>query len=377
MPKQTRRPVQLLHEYRKRSGLFYADGGYVIDIQMDDGRRVRRKCGTDKVRALRMLDKLVAELSEQERDADDPPLADFLLSTFLPTQRRLKSYAFSVKCVKALVRFLEAEASGLRIGDVNVTHLNRLRLFYGHCKPKTRNLYAQKLKQALYLAVKTGHLDKNPLADERALPVDNLRSRFLAMGDFARLMGAASNTDARNLFLVMALTGLRPSNVRLLTAGEVADEMIRIPGDKMKNGRQAIVPASRYARELLADRARRVNDPDALLFPARGTTDRPKSDDNLSRSYRQVVRRLDGLAWSTLYDLRHFFASELGNKHGATEMQIAKLLCHQGQTVTRRYVHIDIEDCRPFVDAHGERVRVALGGLPTLTTDEDDAVIRV
>jgi len=67
------------------------------------------------------------------------------------------------------------------------------------------------------------------------------------------------------------------------------------------------------------------------------------------------VRRLDGLDWSTLYDLRHFFVSQLA-KHGATEQQIGRLLCHVGQSVTSRYVHHDIEDLRPFVDELGERV---------------------
>jgi len=213
----------------------------------------------------------------------------------------------------------------------------------------------QKLKQALFYAADMELLDANPIARVKQLPVDNRRRRFLSMGDVVTILEAARNTDAHDLFLFMALTGLRPSNVRLLTADEVEDDVIRIPPGKMKNSRWGEVPVSAYAREVLSQRT-----PTPLFFPARGATDQPKSIDNLSRSYRSVVRRLHGLDWSTLHDLRHFFASQLA-KHGVTEQQIGRLLCHVGSSVTSRYVHHDIEHLRPFVEAHGERVRVALG----------------
>ena len=90
----------------------------------------------------------------------------------------------------------------------------------------------------------------------------------------------------------------------------------------------------------------------------------PKSIDNLSRSYRNIVRRLAALEWSSLYDLRHFFASQLA-KQGANEQQIGRLLCHVGQTVTSPYVHQDIEDLRHFVDELAERY-LAAAGLPSL-----------
>lgn len=139
----------------------------------------------------------------------------------------------------------------------------------------------------------------------------------------------------------------------------------------MKNVRWGIVPVSRYIAAPLAERAR-GKEPDALLFPARGTEGAAKSIDNLSRSYRSIVRRLPGLEWSTLYDLRHFFASQLAVQ-GATEQQIGALLCHRGASVTSRYVHQDIEDVRPFVERLSARFLEASGGkmLP-YHRDEDE-----
>ena len=150
--------------------------------------------------------------------------------------------------------------------------------------------------------------------------------------------------------------------------------LLRIPPEKMKNARWGIVPVSGYVADILATCAEGKG-PDGLLFPARDTENQPKGPDNLSRSYRSVVRRLDGFEWSSLYDLRHFFASQLA-KHGATEQQIGRLLCHVGQTVTSRYVHQDIEDLRHFVEEHAERVRAALGG-ETPSLDEESPAIRV
>ncbi len=371
-PTGTRQHIRLLPNHRRTSGLFKRNGEFIADIKPDDGKRVIRKLGTDFAQAEARFDDLLGELNEAAADADSPRVADFLLSTFLPTQRRLKSYDSSECSVRGVVRFLEATESELRLRDVGPQHVERLRAFYveqGHA-PRTVNMFTQKLKQALNHAVDLGLLAANPIARVKLLRVDNRRVKFLSLDDFARLLDAASSTGAYDLFLTIGLTGLRPSNVRLLTADEVDGDMIRIPPEKMKGGRWGEVPVSTLARKLLAR-----HEPKPFYYPACGCFDRPKGLRNVQRAFASAARRA-GLEWSTLYDLRHFFASQLA-KHGATEQQIGRLLCHVGTSVTSRYVHHDIDDLRPFVEAHGERVRVALGGLPTLARVESDTAIRV
>lgn len=271
-------------DYRRSSGLFRRDGEYIADIQPDAGGRIIRKLGSDQGRARKLFWDVV---DEAENGGENPRFADFLTRSFLPSQEPLKSYAYSEKCVGWLLRFLSAEGPDLRLRDVNRSHVERLRLFYAHLAPQTRNHMTQKLKQALSYAVDTGFLDANPVARVKQLPVDNRRTQFLSMDDVVRILEAACNTDAHDLFLVISLTGLRPSNVRLLTADEAQDNMLRIPPAKMKNSRWGEIPISAAAREVLAE-----NTPRPLYFPARGATDRPKSIDNLSRSYRSIVRRL-------------------------------------------------------------------------------------
>ncbi|MEO2006716.1 MAG: tyrosine-type recombinase/integrase [Candidatus Poribacteria bacterium] len=351
MPRTTRTPILLL-PHRATSGLFRcSDGTFVADIKPDTGRRIRRRLGRDASDALRLFEGLTTVSGHHE----NPDLRTYLVSVFLPTQETLKSYAFSAKCIKALVRFLEAEAPDLRLGDVNRSHVERLRAHYSHCAPKTLNLYTQKLKQALNYAVDTDLLELSPIARVKQLPVDNRRVKFLSLDDFRRILHEARNTDAYDLFLTIGLTGLRPSNVRLLSVDEVDGDIIRIPPEKMKNGRWGIIPISSTVQGLLQAR-----EASPYFFPARGRHDRAKSLDNLSRSYRSIARRVEGVEWSTLYDLRHFFASQLA-KQGVTEQQIGRLLCHVGQTVTSRYVHHDIDDLRPFVEDHGGRVAAVCG----------------
>jgi integrase len=341
--RRKRQPVQLL-PHRQTSGLFLRDGEYIADIKPDDGRRVTRKLGRERALALSLFDSLLVDIGAH----DNPMLVDYLQGPFLRSQSHLKSYGYSEKCVRWLTRFVESDAKGLRLREVNRGHVERLRAFYGDLAPQTLNHMSQKLKQALYHAVDLGLLDANPIGRVKQLRVDNRRVKFLSLDDFRRILHEGRNTDARDLFLTIGLTGLRPSNVRLLTADEVDGDTIRIPPQKMKNARWGIIPISDAVQGLLQER-----EPSPLYFPAQGTSDRPKSIDNLSRSYRSVVRRLPGLEWSTLYDLRHFYASRLAAL-GATEQQIGRLLCHVGQTVTSRYVHHDIDELRPLVDAVAE-----------------------
>jgi len=371
--------------YRQTSGLFLKGGQYFADVRTDDGRRFRRRFGADRTRALKLFDELRDEI---EHGGENPLLADFLTERFLPTQERLKSFAFTAGRVNAVVRFVEATEPTLRLRDIRPFHVERMRAHFAGQSPRTLNGNTQKLAQALNLAVDMGVLDVNPLARVKPLTVDNRRTRFLTMDDFVRILDAARNTDARDLFLTVGLTGLRPSNVRLLTVGEVDIEArtLRIPPEKMKGGRWGIVPVSRLVADLLAERIESVGGQesdapacalaDRLLFPARARTGRVKSRDNLSRAYRAVVRRLDGLGWSSLYDLRHFFASQLA-KQGANESQIRRLLCHVGSSVTARYVHHDIDDLRRFVEELSERYLAATGQVEAtrLAEARDEATV--
>ena len=343
--RRKRQAVRLL-PHRQTSGLFVRDGEYIADIKPDQGGRVTRKLGAERERALALFDSLLVDIGAH----DNPLLIDYLSGPFLRSQKHLKSYVYSERCVQWLARFVESEGKGLRLRDVNRSHVERLRVFYAHLAPQTLNNMTQKLKQALYHAVDVGVLDASPIARVKRLPVDNRRVKFLSLDDLHRILHEARNTDARDLFLTIALTGLRPSNVRMLTTDEVDGNTIRIPPAKMKNGRWGIVPISASTQGVLQAR-----DASPYYFPARGRSDAPKGIDNLSRSYRSIARRVDGVEWSTLYDLRHFFASQLA-KQGATEQQIGRLLCHVGQSVTSRYVHLDIDDLRPFVERLGSLV---------------------
>ena len=61
------------------------------------------------------------------------------------------------------------------------------------------------------------------------------------------------------------------------------------------------------------------------------------------------MAHISGLEWARVYDLRHFFGSQLA-RLGATEQQMGRLLCHSPSSITSRYVHQQIEDLRPFVE---------------------------
>jgi len=368
-PRKTRKAVRLL-PHKHTSGLFVRDGEYIADIKPDTGGRIIRKLGFEHDRALKLWDDLVSELSD---DGDNPLLTTFLTGTFLPGQTHLKSYRYSASRVAAITSFLSDRYPDVRIADIRRHHADALRDYYPGASSRTCNGNLQKLKQALNYAMDMGLLDANPLARVKMLHLDNRRMVALSMVDFARIVDAAYSTDAHDLFLIMGLTGLRPSNVRLLTVRECVGDTIQIRPEKMKGSRWGIVPISEYVGSLLAARAVATDgDPEALLFPARGSGDVPKEARNIRRSWKTSMQRA-GVTGVRVYDLRYFFASQLA-KQGANEQQIGRLLCHAGHSVTSRYVHQDIEDLRHFVEEHGERVRAALGGETSILDDGAPAI---
>ena len=154
------------------------------------------------------------------------------------------------------MRYVEETEAALRVGVLGPQHVERLRGFYADqdYAPRTISMYTQKLKQAFNHGLDLGLLSANPVARVKQLPVDNVQTRLLQMDDLVRILHAARHTDAQDTLLTMALTGLRPSDVRLLTADEVDGDIIHIAADKTKGGRVCIIPASVDALHVLARR---------------------------------------------------------------------------------------------------------------------------
>jgi integrase len=345
----TRQPVRLL-PHRSVSGLFLTnDGEYVADIKPDDGTRFVRRFGTDKMRALVLFDALLEELANDAVERKNPKVVAFLNETFLPSQQRLKSFDYTKTRVVALTRFLESRYPNLRIADVRKLHAHALGDYYADRSPRTRNGNLQKLKQAMNVAIDLDLLPANPLARYKGLRFDNRRIRVCDMDEFVAVVDAARG-DVRDIVVVLGLTGLRPSNAFALRKDEIRGDTIQIPPEKMKNARWGVIPISAFVADLLRKRIERsasesVEGSD-YVFPSPKRSDAPYG--SIKKAWSRLVR-VTGLDWLQVYDLRHFYASQLA-KMGATEQQIGRLLCHVGQSVTSRYVHHDLDDLRPFVE---------------------------
>jgi len=368
VPAITRKAVQTL-PHRKRSGLFQTrQGEFVADINPDDGKRILRRLGTDRERAIVVFQGILAAMAQQTQDREDPTLLAFLLDTFLPSQRHLKSYAYTRERVSALVAFLEVRYSTVRVSEVRRLHADALIDFYVDRSPRTKQADIQKLKQALNLAVDLDLLDANPLARYKGPRFDNRRLRTCSMDDFCRLLSLAEETprlgDLADVVKVLAMTGLRVNNVLRLAADEVDGKTIRIRPEKTKNGRWCVIPISSVVSDILRGRNAVPH-----YFASPRHVKAPRKD--IQWGWR-TLRQAASPDWMHCHDLRHFFASQLA-KQGANEQQIGRLLCHMGQSVTSRYVHQDIEDLRPFVEELSERYLQA-AGEPSLPYRDEDRV---
>jgi integrase len=285
-----------------------------------------------------------------QRDAqkrENPLLLDFLMTSFLPSQENLKSYAFTKERVSAVAKFLRSRFPELRLQDVGRLHGEALKDFGSDASPRTIQANLQKLKQAMNYAVDLGLLDADPLRRCKAPQYDNRRMRTCSIEDVHTMLTAfPATSDLRHIVRLLALTGLRPSNVLRLRADEVVGDTVRIPPEKMKNNRWGIVPISGFVQEAL-----NALPASPYYFPSRLCSQRPRR--SIYDGWRVAVFRTE-IEWLRPYDLRHFFASQLA-KQGATEQQVGRLLCHVSTSVTSRYIHQDIEDLRGFVEELSQR----------------------
>ncbi len=118
---------------------------------------------------------------------------------------------------------------------------------------------------------------------------------------------------------LLILTGQRSGEIAALQWEWVADETISIPASVTKNARATTIPLGQLARQIIAGVPRLG----ALLFPARGYTDKPFTGFGV----RKLALDTCGVKGFTHHDLRRTFATNMA-KLGVRLEVTEKLLNH-------------------------------------------------
>ena len=138
-------------------------------------------------------------------------------------------------------------------------------------------------------------------------------------------------------FLFMCFTGVRISDLRAFTTGNIVSESLVYSAFKTREIKKEpiVVPLNRYALELIADEG---PNPMNKLF-------RTISEQKMNEAIKEIVKAAEIYKEITNHSGRHTFATVwLAKTHDLAQLQA--LLGHSDITTTMMYVHITEEETR-------------------------------
>jgi integrase len=152
-------------------------------------------------------------------------------------------------------------------------------------------------------------------------PTQTKKSRRLSEAEYAQLSAALAGGTISDLFLLLAVSGWRSSEARLLKWSEIDLSRQVVTLEDAKAGR-SVRPLSSTAVEII----NRQTKNNIYVFGEHG---------NIRYQWQKLKMPSD----VTPHVLRHSFAS-LGADLGLSDNSIATLLGHARQSITSRYLHL-------------------------------------
>jgi integrase len=147
------------------------------------------------------------------------------------------------------------------------------------------------------------YLNTSPCA-RMEQPKPRSRTRVLTDDELRHIWAATARpTNYNRIVRLLMLCGQRPRETAAFQSSWIRDREITIPPEVAKNGREHTFPISSFAQALLPSSRRKGQ---ALLFPARGTTEEPFK--GWSKCKRALDKKLTGkVAYWQLRDLRRTY----------------------------------------------------------------------
>ena len=197
----------------------------------------------------------------------------------------------------------------------------------------TASHYAAEIRFILHRAVRDSIIPRNPAASVKGIPVPESEKVYLNTEEIQRLantpIGGKLGAEVRRAFLFCCFTGLRVSDIRTLTWGDIQRDPLQIKKRQEKTGRYVFIPLNGNAWELINDNA--IHKHTELVFPLLGTTG------TSTNQYLGFWTRDAGIekkiGWHTA---RHTFAT-LTLENGADFFTVSKLLGHTKTATTAVY----------------------------------------
>lgn len=218
--------------------------------------------------------------------------------------------------------------------------------------------YAAAIRFALNRAVRENIIPRNPAAAVRGIALPESEKVYLNPDEIQRLANTPITgklgAEVRTAFLFCCFTGLRISDIKTLTWGDIERDPLQIKKRQHKTGRYVFIPLNHNAWELIHDGA--IHNYAELVFPLIGST---KTNTNqYMTAWTQAAGVDKKIGWHTA---RHSFAT-LTLENGADFFTVSKLLGHTKTSTTAVYTKATDKLKREAVNALPEINIPAAGG---------------
>lgn len=331
---------------RDSRNLFFHDGGWWVDVQID-GRRYREYAGPTEARARAYRDKLRA----WKRDTDlglpaakpegDPVKFEGFAADYLALYaKRKRSYERDKRSVDRLKGFL----AGWNLKDINAEAVARYRASRTGMSPATVNRELACLRTMLYKAVEYGRLNAYPLPTKKLLEKEpEFKPRILELEEARCLCDVADPAFLRDAIVIYLGTGMRLRELLGLPRGDVdfRRRELTVTAERAKNGRARTIPLGSQALDVLKSR------PGREYFFENPRTGRPVH--SLDAAWKTAKTNAGIKGRLRIHDLRDTYATwQL--RAGVDIRTVSELIGDSPEVTLKRYCHSDARTKRAAVE---------------------------
>ena len=285
------------------------------------------------------IDPLVKREQEREKDEVDPTIKE-LAARYMENHVAAK---LKPKTAKEYQRQFDKYILP-KIGRKKAKEIRRAKLVAMVEKmvkengPYMANRNLALLKGMFTYAVRVGVLEHSPAAGITPPGKETAKDRVLSLDEVAKLVKVLENSprDARDIFLLILLTGQRPGEVSAMRLHQIKGDWWELSGEENKSGRPHRVYLAGWARRIIDERISDLS-PKDYLFPVNGNKRDHVLADNLKTwLHRELGQRLkeSEIDYFTAHDLRRTAATGMAILGYASV--VGDILNHAPQGVTRR-----------------------------------------
>lgn len=333
-----------------------------VEFTAPSGERFRCSAKTtDPIQAEKYRDRLKAESWERDVMGQKPrPTFAEAAASFLKAKKSKASFEEMARHIA----FWRGHFGTVRVDAIRRAKVAEV-VEEHFSEPATRNRYVATLRAMLRRVEAFDEETEYRAPKLEAYDEPQGREVWLGAEDFWRLHKALDELKDPALFAVS--TGFRESNLMELEWAwiDLQSQTATIPGSKTKNGKPDTKHLNRHSREVLK---RQLGKDLIHVFPQFWKKGKPEF---LLWEWRKALRSIENEGWYQAilrrygvprlrwHDLRHTFASYIGQQNGGDKV-VQEAGNWESREMAFRYTHLGKEHLAPYFEGISDRLDTGL-----------------